>query len=452
MLTLVVDRVMREEMDQELDDKRDSEPLLHLLHGVPGTGKSYVVKLIREFFEEVMCWNIGGQFHVAALQAVMAVELGGETLHHVSGINPFVSHDGNQQACENLSKKHLFSRWLIIDEISMVSASLLAMVERKFRDAQRESGTYKMNDIGEERSFGGLNVLFVGDFFQIDPPEGMSLSTVPKDILNPENCGGAHVTATAGLNIFWNKGSGSVQGVTELTQAFRCQDVWYNEFLTECREMRLSDTNHRFIHGLPTRVPGSWVNGAAACGDARCQHLPQKWKQDLAAGRSLTELLQDECNFCRKERKARKRVVDDDTVSLLQEKRFVEAPAVVPNNDIKYEAAKRRAIGHARKTKQAIIWCPAKDMASAEALLDEPTLVDKKLEWLQRHDQESGKLYGMLPLFVGLLVTLTDHLDRNPAKNLLRGRKGRVVAWELDERENQCRKTKVMLFCNIYPK
>ena len=107
----------------------------------------------------------------------------------------------------------------------------------------------------------------------------------------------------------------------------------------------------------------------------------------------------------------------------------------MPNNDIKYDIAKKRAVEIARQTKKAIYWCPAKDYVSTEALLDEPTLPEKKLDWLQRHDQESGKLYGMLPLFEGLLVCRTDHIDRNPDKNLLRGRKGRVVGWELDERE-----------------
>eukprot|EP00973_Karenia_brevis_P042913 5940817-Karenia_brevis.AAC.1 len=33
-------------------------------------------------------------------------------------------------------------------------------------------------------------------------------------------------------------------------------------------------------------------------------------------------------------------------------------------------------------------------------------------------------------------VALTDHLDRNPEKNLLRGRTGYVESWVLDERED----------------
>lgn len=59
---------------------------------------------------------------------------------------------------------------------------------------------------------------------------------------------------------------------------------------------------------------------------------------------------------------------------------------------------------------QCTFWCPAKDFV---ALRDEPTLPEKKLEWLQRHDKESGNVYGLLPLIKGLPVALTDHVDPN---------------------------------------
>ena len=117
-----------------------------------------------------MKWNIGLKFNVAALQAVTAAEIGGETLHHVSGISLFVSQEGASKdekrlSAERLAKRLLEQRWLIIDEISMISANLLAQVDMKLRDAIRERGTYKCSYDGTVRSFGGLNVLFAGDFF-----------------------------------------------------------------------------------------------------------------------------------------------------------------------------------------------------------------------------------------------------------------------------------------------
>ncbi|CAK0819674.1 unnamed protein product, partial [Prorocentrum cordatum] len=47
-------------------------------------------------------------------------------------------------------------------------------------------------------------------------------------------------------------------------------------------------------------------------------------------------------------------------------------------------------------------------------------------------DEESGDLYGFLPLAEGMPVALTDHIDRSEDKNLLRGRVGRVQSWVCD--------------------
>ena len=41
----------------------------------------------------------------------------------------------------------------------------------------------------------------------------------------------------------------------------------------------------------------------------------------------------------------------------------------------------------------------------------------------------------MLPLVEGMPVMLTDHVDRNPEKNLLRGRIGWIRSWELGDNE-----------------
>ena len=59
----------------------------------------------------------------------------------------------------------------------------------------------------------------------------------------------------------------------------------------------------------------------------------------------------------------------------------------------------------------------------------------QKLSWLQRHDRESGDLYGVVTLIKGMPVALTDHIDRNPEKQLLRGRVGHIHSWILGEHE-----------------
>ena len=87
VLERVTQRVLTEHVEANLSDK--SEPLRWCVHGGPGVGKSYVIQQIRQFFEDVCDWEQGLDFQILALQAVMADQLGGETVHHALGIDPF---------------------------------------------------------------------------------------------------------------------------------------------------------------------------------------------------------------------------------------------------------------------------------------------------------------------------------------------------------------------------
>ena len=168
-------RVM-DELRHAADGTLDfGEPLRWLIHGGPGTGKSHVIKQIKELFTEVLHWDMGVQYQVVALQAVMADLLGGDTIHHACGIPVFgrggaAGNDAQRQM--DVAKRVLQWRWLIIDEISMVSAKLLAEIDVKLRSAVREIGTQKRDATMTDRPFGGLNVLLRGDFWQLAPPDG----------------------------------------------------------------------------------------------------------------------------------------------------------------------------------------------------------------------------------------------------------------------------------------
>ena len=157
------------EMEAEAGTPGDAgEPLRWLLHGGPGTGKSHVIKIIKErLFQNVLKWDMGVNFQIVALQAVMADLLGGDTIHHACGIPAFKKrnecHGDDIGRHMDVAKKVLQWRWLIIDEISMVSAKLLAEVDVKLRSVIRDIGTQKVSH-GRARPFGGLNVLCSGDF------------------------------------------------------------------------------------------------------------------------------------------------------------------------------------------------------------------------------------------------------------------------------------------------
>ena len=104
---------------------------------------------------------------------------------------------------------------------------------------------------------------------------------------------GSSLTANAGLAFMWARNRDSVQGVTELTQPMRCSDPWYQSFLAEARDGRLSMENYLFIHGAPTSLVGSMIPGEAAprCGNASCAALQEGiWAERFQDGAKPSEL------------------------------------------------------------------------------------------------------------------------------------------------------------------
>ena len=99
--------------------------------------------------------------------------------------------------------------------------------------------------------------------------------------------------------------------------------------------------------------------------------------------------------------------------------------------------------GLGNRTRASIAICHCERQISSVALREKPDLGQDKLSWLQRHDQDCGALYGVLPLCVGMPITATDHLDRG--RGILRGCAGVVVGWvwpsetgERTRKENNC--------------
>ena len=87
----VVQRICEEMIDCAagyVDTTR--EPLRWAMHGGPGTGKTHVIKIIKEeLFETVLKWNTSVEYQIVALQAVMADLLQGDTIHHAFNIPVF---------------------------------------------------------------------------------------------------------------------------------------------------------------------------------------------------------------------------------------------------------------------------------------------------------------------------------------------------------------------------
>ena len=349
-----------------------TEPLRWALHGGPGTGKSYVLNRIRkELFEKVLGWKQGEEFQVVTLQAVMAKDLDGDTIHHAFGLNWQGLGDERISGHKllELCQKALRWRWLIIDEISMVSAELLARLELRCRELVRDlaQGKYA-KDQANARPFGGLNVILAGDMWQLPPPRGTFLGDVPWEWLtNSKNKKVAHTIH--GQELVWGTGPNGLHGLTELVECERTRDVWLQGLQNEVRDGKLSESNHAFLHGRQTPVPGSWNGHRLECGDSRCQAL-------LTAKASPQRISEQECSICREERTSKARVVDG---RMTASRDFANAKAIFATNAVKYHVNKLRARAWATEHGQALQYAIAKDKISSVALREKPDLGQDKL-------------------------------------------------------------------------
>ena len=80
--------------------------------------------------------------------------------------------------------------------------------------------------------------------------------------------------------------------------------------------------------------------------------------------------------------------------------KFLVAPAIFVNNDLKYGCHKIRAHTYGTRTQDGIVYSVAKDTTSAEALaITRPDIIAGKNIWLQQHERGSGDLYGMLSIY-----------------------------------------------------
>ena len=106
---------------------------------------------------------------------------------------------------------------------------------------------------------------------------------------------------------------------------------------------------------------------------------------------------------------------------------FQSAISIFSTNDIKYHVNKVRARQWADAAHVPLHYAVARDTASSTVLQEKPDVRQSKIQWLQRHDQECGGLYGLLPICLSLPVRATEHLDRS--RGILKGCKGKIIGW-----------------------
>lgn len=128
------------------------------LTGEPGSGKTHTVNAYIAWLRAH-----GIEPSVTASTGIAATHVGGMTVHAWSGIgiNERMTPELLDQIAskEPVVKRLQKARVLIIDEVSMLSGDVLSMVDEVARTVRQVP----------ERAFGGLQVVLVGDFFQLPP-------------------------------------------------------------------------------------------------------------------------------------------------------------------------------------------------------------------------------------------------------------------------------------------
>lgn len=136
------------------------------LTGEPGSGKTHLINTYVRYLRER-----GIEPAITASTGIAATHISGRTIHSWSGIG--IKRSLFKNDLEKLFHNRFVRRRieqakiLIIEEISMLSASALAMVDTVCRMIR-----------GDEQPFGGLQTVLVGDFFQLPPvsAEGEALA------------------------------------------------------------------------------------------------------------------------------------------------------------------------------------------------------------------------------------------------------------------------------------
>ena len=125
--------------------------------GEPGSGKTHV---INQYIAWLDAAGIG--VAVTASTGIAATHIGGMTIHSWSGIgvrDHLTPYDVDKIATsEKTTRRIKKAKVLIIDEVSMLDGKLLDMVDTVLKAVMQKP-----------ESFGGLQVVFVGDFFQLPP-------------------------------------------------------------------------------------------------------------------------------------------------------------------------------------------------------------------------------------------------------------------------------------------
>lgn len=138
-----------------------SEQLLMYIAGVGGTGKTHVIKSILRLFDLL---GRGREILVGAPTGAAALNVDGFTVHSLTMLP-----GKSKRTLQELRKLWKHVKYFVIDEISMIGARFLADISKRLQQAKSDEGSVAVEP------FGGINIIFTGDFGQLKPVHASAL-------------------------------------------------------------------------------------------------------------------------------------------------------------------------------------------------------------------------------------------------------------------------------------
>ena len=356
----------------------------------------------------------------------------------------------------NEGVKYSRLRFLFIDEAEACGCELLAESEDNITRQSKNIYKYRNEDDAVPRAFGGVNVCYFGDFWQLPPTGSIAIMSNPIGPKAQEDANVAYI-----MHRFWrHDGINSLQSwhgdntrVLSLTQNKRSgQDTWYSEVLDACRLGKLSKLQYNFLHGFPTRVCGSWTEKTkkASCDNPACKDFTEWFRiaaQDISVSWQETwkALQASECLICQTERLRRQRVLgcaefggmkDETATQILGSDRFAESVFITECNQPVCLYSTMRGRDFARRHGAQLLWIQAEDSPPAEHFshYSQNDLKQMKEKWLapSYHARRTEGILSLLPAVYNMPLRVTLGSGKNfKDYGIHNGSRCRLKAWTL---------------------
>lgn len=227
------------EQQKCVDDIVNNPHKNFFITGKAGTGKSCIISELKKKWSEK-----NHKYQIVAPTGVAAFNINSVTIHsffQLGHLETYLDELFHNQSVKNFikNKNNLYAT-LVIDEISMVSKKLFLIID-----------LLTQSKLNSTQPFGGIQIVLVGDFFQLEPVIKDNVFYFKKqDFLNEQDeiqdgyCFGEMNENLQPTNKVWNDLNFTI---FYLQESFRQQDTEFRTILDECRLGCLTEDNFEIL-------------------------------------------------------------------------------------------------------------------------------------------------------------------------------------------------------------